>query len=460
MSAHFDDLELGLSLVGAHLTVPLVTGETVRYVNLDSAASSPCLRSVEEALAALLPWYGSVHRGAGFASVVSTELLAGARESVANFVRARSDDVVVFTKNTTDALNLLASALPTDTTVITFASEHHANLLPWRTGRHVHLRVPRSPGEALARAEMALRAMYARHRLLAVTGASNVTGELWPIAELTRLAHRYDARIVVDAAQLAPHRAVDMASLDVDYIALSGHKLHAPFGAGALVGRRDWLDAARPYLAGGGAVERVTLTDVEWAAHAPARHEAGTPNVVGAATMGAACRALQRAGMARVERHEKQLLEAATNALSAIPGIEILSMWGAGSDKVGIVAFELKGWDPRKVAAVLSAEYGIGVRAGAFCAHPLLDALVEKRHSPAAVRASIGVGTTMADVDRLIGALSSLVSQGPRWAYRIEQGQYAPTPDPRPLPELHGDLPLRRSAAPSAPGCRGDAAPA
>jgi selenocysteine lyase/cysteine desulfurase len=307
---------------------------------------------------------------------------------------------------------------------------------------------------------MALRTMYARHRLLAVTGASNVTGELWPIAELTRLAHRYDARIVVDAAQLAPHRAVDMASLDVDYIALSGHKLYAPFGAGALVGRRDWLDAARPYLAGGGAVERVTLTDVEWAAHAPARHEAGTPNVVGAATMGAACRALQRAGMVRVARHEKQLIQAATNALSAIPGIEILSMWGAGSDKVGIVAFKLKGWDPGKVAAVLSAEHGIGVRAGAFCAHPLLDALVEKGHAPSAVRASIGVGTTMADVDRLIAALSELVSQGPRWAYRIEQGQYAPTPDPRPLPELHGDLPLRRWALPSAPGCRADTAPA
>ena len=256
--------ELPLPLVGADLVVPLVTGERVRYVNLDCAASAPCLRSVHEAVTALLPWYSSVHRGAGFASVVMTDAYDEAREVVAEHLGARADDTVIFTRNTTDSLNLLASALPDDTTVVSFASEHHANLLPWRRGTSVHLPVPRSPEEALARVDDALRAATTRHRLLAVTGASNVTGEIWPLAELTAIAHRHGARIAVDAAQLAPHRPIDIAALDADYLALSGHKLYAPFGAGVLVGRSDWLDAAEPYLAGGGAVRRVTIDHTEW----------------------------------------------------------------------------------------------------------------------------------------------------------------------------------------------------
>ena len=226
--------ELPLPVVGGDLAVPLVTGERVRYVNLDCAASAPCLRAVHEAVTGLLPWYSSVHRGAGFASAVMTEAYGAAREIIAAHVGAGPDDQVVFTRNTTDSLNLLASALPEDTTVVCFASEHHANLLPWRRGRFVQLPIPPSPEVALARVEDALRTLTSRHRLLAVTGASNVTGEIWPVAELAALAHRYGARIAVDAAQLAPHRAVDMAALGVDYLALSGHKLYAPFGAGVL----------------------------------------------------------------------------------------------------------------------------------------------------------------------------------------------------------------------------------
>jgi selenocysteine lyase/cysteine desulfurase len=439
MSTHISPSKFPLPVVGADLNVPLVVGGSVRYVNLDSAASASCLQSVHDAVASLLPWYSSVHRGAGFTATVTTEVFAASREIVAAFLNARPDDAVVFTKNTTDALNLLAGALPDDTTVITFASEHHANLLPWRTGRHVHLLVPRSPQEALTRADMAFRAVRSRHRLLALSGASNVTGELWPIPEFSELAHRHGARIAIDAAQLAPHRSIDMTSLGVDYVALSGHKLYAPFGGGALVGRTDWLDDARPYLAGGGAVRRVTLADVEWA-DGPARHEAGTPNVVGAAALAAACRALTRVGMASVAWHEKQLLEALTEGLRSIPGLEILSMWGPCSSKVGIVAFTVKGWHPSALAAALSAEHGIGVRDGAFCAHPLLDALVGEGRVPAAVRASVGVGSTMNDIDRLIGALADLTLRGPQWTYRIEHGRYVPDPDPRPRPLVHEDL--------------------
>ncbi|WP_437761126.1 aminotransferase class V-fold PLP-dependent enzyme [Sorangium sp. So ce281] len=439
---------LPLPVVGADLSVPLVTGEQVGYVNLDYAASAPCLRSVLDAVAALLPWYSSVHRGAGFASTVTTELYAAARQEVADFVGARDEDTVVFTRNTTDALNLLAAALPDDTTVVMFASEHHANQLPWRRGRSVVLPVPASADEAIARADDALRGVPSRHRLLAVTGASNVTGELWPLPELAAVAHRHGARLAVDAAQLAPHRAIALAGIGADYVALSGHKLYAPFGGGVLVGRGDWLDAARPYLAGGGAVRRVTHDGVEWASGAP-RHEAGTPNVVGAVSLAAACRALSEVGMSAVAAHEASLLDRVTRGLGAVPGVERLAMWGPESPRIGVVTFNVRGLHPGAVAAALSAEHGIGVRDGSFCAHPLMTALAGERAPeasgsaaavPLAVRASFGVGTSAADIDRFLLAIADLVARGPRWRYRLDGGRHVPDPDPRPRPALAGLL--------------------
>jgi selenocysteine lyase/cysteine desulfurase len=433
---------LPLAVVGSDLTVPLVTGERVRYVHLDSAASAPCLRAVHGALNALLPWYAGVHRGDGFTSAVMTELYEDARAAVRSFVGARADDVVIFTRNTTDALNLLAHALPETTSVVTFASEHHANLLPWRRGAHVHLPVPTSPGEAIEQADRALGALGGPHRVLSVAGASNVTGEVWPLAELGAVARAHGARFVVDAAQLAPHRGVDMTALGIDYLALSGHKLYAPFGSGALVGRGDWLDTAPPYLAGGGAVRRVTVDGVEWA-RGPARHEGGSPNVLGALSLAVACRALAGAGMDRIEAHERRVFAELTRSLEAQSGVAVVSMWGKASDRIGVATFTVAGWDPGALAAALSAEHGIGVRAGTFCAHPLVNALVGgaadgECGTRGAVRASIGAGTSHADISRFGLALSELVEHGARWPYRVSEGRYVPDPDPRPRPALTG----------------------
>jgi len=427
---------LPLPVVGADLTVPLVTGEEVRYVNLDYAASAPCLRSVLEAIESSLPWYSSVHRGAGFASSVMTELYASARSTVAEFVGARREDTVVFTRNTTDALNLLASVLPEETTVVTFASEHHANLLPWRRHRVIHLPVPRSHGEAIARAEEALRSIAGGPKLLAASGASNVTGELWPLEALGRVAREHDARFVVDAAQLAPHRRIDMDAIGADYLALSGHKLYAPFGVGALVGRTDWLDGARPYLQGGGAVKRVTLDDVEFVTGA-GRHEAGTPNVLGAASLAAACRAIAKVGIDAIVAHEEELLDRVLRGLEDLPDVTVLSMFGRGSERIGVVTFEVKGVPHGAIASALSAEHGVGVRNGAFCAHPLLRTLVaQSEGTPGAVRASFGAGTRVADIERFLLAIRSIVTEGPRWRYRIEENRYLPDPDPRPRPQF------------------------
>ncbi|TWP50280.1 aminotransferase class V-fold PLP-dependent enzyme [Lentzea tibetensis] len=425
------------AVVGADLRVPLVTGERVTYANLDHAASAPCLEQVRDAVDELLPWYASVHRGAGFASQVSTRVYEQARDKVRRFVGARPSDTVVFTRNTTDALNLLARSVPKGTAVVLFDSEHHAALLPWR-GRHVQrLVTPTSSDAAVVALDRALAAAPVGPRLVIVTGASNVTGELWPVAEFARVARRHGARIALDAAQLAPHRAFSVRELDVDYVAFSGHKIYAPFGAGVLVGRADWLQAAEPYLVGGGATAKVTdhgdRLGVAWSA-VPERHEAGSPNVVGVHALGVACDVLSRHWEQTVA-HEEALLARLRSGLESIPGLRSLSLF-TDSSRVGVVSFTLAGLDAGFIAAALSAEYGIGVRDGAFCAHVAVSRLAARTgaHEQRALRASIGLGTTAEHVDRLVAALRTLVTDGPRWNYVERDGRWVAEDDSRTLP--------------------------
>lgn len=411
-----------LPVLGDELRVPLVTGATVPYANLDIAASAPALRSVADRVAALLPYYSSVHRGAGHASAVSTAAYETARRTIAAFVGARPDDVVQVVRHTTDAFNLLATAVPGE--VVTLDLEHHANLLPWaRVGRRTV-----SARDTVAATVAAVDAELARRpaALLAVTGASNVTGELLPLPALVEAAHRHGARIAVDGAQLVPHRRVDVAALGIDYLAFSGHKLYAPYGAGVLVGRRDWLDDARPYLAGGGAVRAVALDEVTWAA-SPARHEAGTPNVVGTVALAAACEALAGLPDGAQVLHEAQLRERLHAGLATLPGVRVLRLW-EGAETLGLATFTIDGHPAELVAQYLSAEHGIGVRDGRFCARPLLERL---NGGATAVRASLGLGSTSTDVDRLLDALDQLLTTGPRWTY---DAAHLPVPDPRPLP--------------------------
>lgn len=272
-----------------------------------------------------------------------------------------------------------------------------------------------------------------------VTGASNVTGEIWPIGELAQAAHRADARIAVDAAQLAPHRPLDAVGLDLDYVALSGHKLYAPFGVGALIGRSDWLRAAPPYLVGGGATASVGEDQVSWA-DLPDRHEGGNPNVVGAVALATACATLTRAGRHDLARAESDLYHRLRRGLAGVPGVRQLRLFGEAHSRVGISSFVTDGWDGRTLAAVLSAEYGIGVRAGSFCAHPFVRRLTAGpggcRSSEVPVRASIGVGTAAEHVDRLVDALHEIVAHGAGWSYAERGGEVLPSPDPRGVPAL------------------------
>lgn len=431
------------AVLGADLEVPVKGGQLVGYANLDYAASAPCLEPVSAAVNAALPAYSSVHRGAGYASQLTTARYEQARHTVRAFAGARADDAVIFTRNTTDATNLLARSLPEGTTVVVFDTEHHASLLPWPSA--VRLSPPPFPGEAVRQADEALASIDGP-KLLVVTAASNVTGELWPIAALAHIAHRHGARILVDAAQLVPHRRLNLTALDLDYVAFSGHKLYAPFGAGVLIGRRDWLSAGEPYLKGGGAVRSVLPAGsvdetVEWHEDAEPRHEAGTPNVLGAIALAAACDALSATGWTPLVREEERLISRLRSGLASIAGVHELSLWGPDHPRVGIVSFVVDGYTAREVAEALSSEYGIGVRDGKFCAHPFVRHLLgepERRSSggesearandersgrdhkrdggcedgtASAVRASIGIGTTEEHVDRLVSALRDLVSR-------------------------------------------------
>ncbi|MFG2110372.1 aminotransferase class V-fold PLP-dependent enzyme [Micromonospora chersina] len=390
-------------------------------INLDHAASAPCARAAADAVTELLPWYASVHRGAGALSRRCTLAYERARQTVADFLGARPDDHVIFTRNTTDALNLLARALPAGTTVVTFAGEHHANLLPWPRGS-VRLPVPDSPSGAVRSLDAALAELSRDARpglpvLVAVTGASNVTGECWPVAELARVARRHGARILVDAAQLAPHAPVDLAALDVDYLALSGHKLYAPFGVGVLVGRADWLDTAPPYLAGGGATSHVGAGthEVRWAT-GPARHEGGTPNLLGAVALAAVCAALAAADRDALHAREQALLARLRQGIAALPHVVELRTFGPDAPRVGLVSFVVAGRDSAEVAAHLATAHRVGVRDGLFCAHPLARRLLTEAATrsgrtdlpPTALRASLGLGTTETDVDVLLTALATL----------------------------------------------------
>ena len=400
--------------------LPRLLRDDTPEVNLDYAASAPALEAVWEAVAAFAPRSSSVHRGAGPNSQAATEAFEAARGDVARFVGARRPDDVVFVRNTTEAINVLSAALPQGTRVLSSPVEHHANMLPWRRHDLRMLPFTRSPAGVLDATERALRAE--RIDLVAVTGASNVTGEVWPLAELATLAHRHGAKLFVDAAQLAPHRPIDMVRTGIDMLAFSGHKLYAPFGAGALVGR---IGAGEPLLQGGGAIRLVTLDDVVWA-DAPDRYEAGSPNVIGVVALAAACRALLAFGMDPVAEHERRLAARLWSGLITVPGLRPLQLWPGTVDRVGVATFNVDGYRDAELAHLLSERHAIAVRHGCFCAHPLMTRLLDvpeavqlRLHAelaaggspelPGAVRASIGIGTTEADIDCLVGALHEAV---------------------------------------------------
>ncbi len=416
-------------LVGSDLAVPCVDGIDRPYRDLDCAASTPAMVAVAERVRELLPWYSSVHRGAGYKSRVSTAAYEEARTAALGFCGRPpdGDDVAILCRNTTEAINHLAYRLrlAPDDVVVTTVVEHHANLLPW--ARIAKRRWVECGPDGTFDVAAVAAALDARPRpaLLAMTGASNVTGWLPPVEEICAAAAERGVPVLLDAAQLAPHRPLPRGP---QFLAFSGHKLYAPFGTGVLVGPRDTFADGDPFLAGGGAVDLVDLEEVIWT-EPPDREEAGSPNVLGAAAFGKAMTELEGIGWDAIATHEHELATRLRKGLAAIDGVRLLGPTLDGPT-LAVASFTVEGAHHALVAARLSAEWGIGVRHGCFCAHPYLLRLLgtgpgdvaaaraqirkgDRRSIPGAVRASCGIGTVAADIDALLEAVAVIAGGEP-----------------------------------------------
>ena len=436
------------TLIGDGLLVPCIDGIERPYLNLDAAASTNALPAVADAVHRFLPWYSSVHRGAGIKSRRATCAYEEARRAALTFAGRdpAGDDIAVICRNTTEAINHLAYRLrlDTDDVVVTTVVEHHANLLPW--ARVCRRRFVECGPDGTFTPDDVRQSLDdgPTPRLLAVTGASNVSGWVPDLAGVIAAAHECGVPVLVDAAQLAAHRRLPA---EADYLAWSGHKMYAPFGAGILVGPRATFTDGDPFLAGGGAVDLVDLDEVAWT-DPPDREEAGSPNVLGAVALHAAIDELGRIGWTGVIDHDRVLAEHLRSGLAAIDRVRLLGP-GTRADVLPLATFTIEGVPHALVAARLSAEYAIGVRHGCFCAHPYLMRLLglgaeevasyrqslkagDRSNVPGAVRASAGISTTASDVDRFLDAVRAIAegcSNGVVYRQDPATGDYWPEGD-------------------------------
>ncbi len=376
-------------------------------VYLDHAASSQKPRAVIDAVVEHYErHHANVHRGAHQLSAEATDRYEQARVDVARFIGAPSPRSLVFVRNATEAINLLARAwgdaeLREGDEILVTVAEHHANLVPWQqAAQRSGARIRAVPLGADQRLDMeAFRALLGpRTRVVAVGHMSNVLGVVQPVAEIAAAAREVGALTFVDGAQAAPHLPVDVRALGVDAYALSGHKMLGPTGIGALWMREELADAMPPFLGGG---EMIRTVEIERSTYAepPMRFEAGTPAVAEAVGLAAAVRYLEAVGPAAIWDHDRALARRMLDALDAIPGVRTFGP--RGDDRGGIVPFVVEGVHPHDVASALDAE-GIAVRAGHHCAQPLMRAL----GVPSTVRASAYLTTTEEEIDRFAAALA------------------------------------------------------
>ena len=373
-------------------------------VYLDSAASAQKPQPVIHAIKHQYEHeYANVHRGAYWLSETLTEKYEAARKAVRDFINARSDREIIFTKGATEAINLVAHSFgknlgPNDEIVITVL-EHHSHLVPWqmlRTQTGVKLKVVPVTPDGDVTLEAIKAAVTTSTKLVAVAHVSNVLGTILPIKEIAEVAHTAGARILIDGCQGIVHETVDVQDLDCDFYAFSGHKLYGPNGIGVLFGKESLLHDMPPYQGGGEMISSVSFDHTEWA-DLPAKFEAGTPPIVPAVGLGAAIEYISSFDRAEVARHEHDLMVYAMECLEAINSVRLV---GTSKNKAAVIAFVVDGAHPHDVATILDRS-GVCVRAGHHCAQPLMDSM----GYPATLRASIGMYNTREEINALVGAL-------------------------------------------------------
>ena len=374
-------------------------------VYLDSAASAQQPRAVLNAINTYATTtHANVHRGVHGLSQAATSAFEGARETVRRFINARSTSEIIFTRGTTEAINLVTQSwghahLGAGDEVLITHLEHHANIVPWQmagAARGARLvAAPLTPAGELDFPGFAAL-LNKRTRMVAVAQVSNALGTVLPVAEIIALAHQHGIPVLIDGAQAIAHQGVDVQALDCDFYAFSGHKIYGPTGIGVLYGRESLLAAMPPWQGGGDMILTVAIESSTYNA-LPWKFEAGTPNISGAIGLGAALDYLDNLGRAAVSRHEQRLLALATAALQAVPGLHIV---GTARDKSAVISFTLDGVHPHDIGTILDAE-GVAIRTGHHCAMPVMTYF----GLAATARASFACYNTSADVDRLVAAL-------------------------------------------------------
>ncbi len=375
-------------------------------VFLDSAASAQKPRAVIDAMTYVMTaQYANVHRGLHYMSERASEAYEAVRDKVAGFINAASRDEIVFTRNATESINLIAytwgrTALKPGDVVAVTEMEHHANLVPWQMLRDAHgteLRIIKitDSGEVDWHS---LEEVFAdgRVKLLAVTQMSNVLGTYTPVERLAKFAHAHGAKILIDGCQAIVHRKIDVRAADADFFVFSGHKLYGPSGIGVLYAKAEILDAMPPFMGGGDMIAHVSYQKSTWA-KPPHRFEAGTPAIIETIGLGAAIDYVNAIGMEAIAAHEAALTE---HALAVLPNIEGLRILGSAQDRGGVISFVMKDAHPHDIATLLDRQ-GIAVRAGHHCAEPLMGRL----GVTSTARASFALYTTCEEIDVLAKGL-------------------------------------------------------
>ena len=374
-------------------------------VYLDNAATT---QKPQVVIDAITRYYteinANVHRGVHYLSEAASEAYEGARRKIAAFVNAPDERSIVFTRNTTEGINLVAHAfgrsrVGSGDEVLISAMEHHSNIVPWQLlceERGARLRVAPidDRGELLMDEFEAL--IGDRTRLVSITHMSNALGTVNPVEEIVRIAHSRGVPVLLDGSQAAYHMPVDVQALDCDFYVATGHKLYGPTGIGFLYGKIEHLDAMPPFLGGGDMISSVTFEKSTWNT-LPHKFEAGTPHIEGAIVLGVAVDYIRQTGLADIAEHERDLLAYGTEALSSVPGLRLI---GTARRKASILSFVLDGVHPHDIGTIIDRE-GVAVRTGHHCAQPLMDRL----GVPATARASLAMYNTREEIDVLVRAI-------------------------------------------------------
>ncbi|MBH73245.1 MAG: cysteine desulfurase [Rhodospirillaceae bacterium] len=378
------------------------------FAFLDSAASAQKPRQVIDAISAVYDsGYANVHRGAYQLSEVVTDNYEGARDKVQEFLNAEYRSEIIFTRNATEAINLVAgsyarSKLNCGDEIIITEMEHHSNIVPWqllKAEKDLVLKVVPITDAGELRMDVFEKLLSRRTKLVSVPHISNVLGTVLPVKRIIELAHSAGAAVLIDGCQAVMHECVDVQSLDCDFYAFSGHKLYGPSGIGVLYGKKELLDAMPPYMGGGDMINTVTFEESTWA-ELPAKFEAGTPAIAQAIGLGAAIDYINNIGLVSIAKHENDLLDYTTSRLNAIDGLRII---GTASNKVSVISMILDCAHPHDMATILDRS-GVAIRAGHHCAQPLMDRL----GLPATARASFGLYNNQNDADQLCQALETV----------------------------------------------------